>query len=884
MIVRVYRALLALLLPSRFHDAFADDMVAVFAELARKRGVRALVDELPGLVSLAVRARRSDKTTRIHDVNVRPEENMFDSLGQDIKFAVRALRQAPAFALVAVVTLALGIGANTAIFSVVNGVLLKPLAFPHPEQLLRVWQVENVDGSTRQTTVSAVNLDDWRARRTHLADIGGYFYIEGMSGTDLTGIGEPQRISTAFITPGFWNTLGVAPEIGRLPRDEEMVRGANDRLVVLSYDFWQREFGGARTVVGQRVTLGGQSYEIVGTMPPSFRFPTPAVEMYIPYSTIPDDAIPRLRGVRILSAIARLKPGVTVGQGNGEMNAITRGLAEQYLEDRTLGAAAVAPLQDAMVGKVRATLLVLLGAVGFVLLIAAVNLASLLLARATAREREFAIRVALGAGRSRLIRQLCTESVVLALLGGVLGLGVAVVGKNALLRLAAGQLPRAEEAGLDFRVLLFTAGLTILTGLIFGLVPAARASSPELQHSLREGSRGSTSTTGRLRNGLVVAEVALAVVLVIGAGLMTRSFVKLLQIDLGFARDHRVALNFTLSDARHPTETEIKDTYAEMLNRVRKVPGVIAAGAIRDLPFRGDGEAIGFLPPGVTPAADGELPRATLMFASDGFFAAMGIPLVAGRDLTPQDRKGAPIALVINEALAKKYFQGRSPVGQTITFGGPNHFTIVGVVGDVRQEAVDETPGPRMYASVYQMFRVKVNVVARTQGEPQAMIKRLEDAVRSVDPQQAFTAAFTLDDAVGDAVARPRLLAVLLGLFGLMGLVLGALGIYGVLAYLVTQRTREIGVRVALGARPGAVRRMIVGRGLRLAGVGVVVGIGAALVLTRVMQGVLYGVTPTDPLTFATVAAALLCVAGIASWIPARRATKVDPLVALRAE
>jgi predicted permease len=808
----------------------------------------------------------------------------FGELRADARFALRTLAKNPAFSLVAILTLALGIGANSAIFSVVNGVLLKPLAFPSPEQLVRVWQVEVVKGVSNPSTVSAVNLDDWRARRRMLADIGGYFYIEGMSGTDLTGIGEPQRISTTFVSPGFWNTLGVAPEVGRVPRDEEMVRGANDKLVVLSHDFWQRQFGGATSVIGRRVTLGGESYEIVGVMPPSFRFPAPAVQMYIPYSTIPDQSIPRIRPVRIMNVVARMKPGVTVGQANAEMNAITRGLAAEYEDDRNLGAASVAPLRDSIVGKVRATLFVLLGAVGFVLIIAAVNLASLLLARATSRERELAIRVALGAGRARLIRQLCTESMVLALTGGLLGVGVAVAGKSALLHLAAGQLPRAEEVGLDYRVVLFTAALTIVTGVAFGLIPAIRASSPELQQSLREGSRGATSATGGLRNALVVAEVALAVVLVVGAGLMTRSFVKLLQVDLGFSRDHRVAVNYSISTARHSTPAEMRDTYRDMLNRVRAVPGVISAGAIRDLPFRGDGEPIGFVPPGVTPSADGELPRATLMFTSDGFFSAMGIPLVAGRDLSQQDRAGAPIALVVNEALAKKYFPDRTPIGQTITFGDTNHFAIVGVVGDVRQGAVDETPVPRIYASAYQIFRVKVNLVARTQGDPQSMIKRIEDAVRGVDPQQTFTGAFTLDDAVGEAVARPRLLAVLLGLFGTMGLVLGALGIYGVLAYLVTQRTREIGVRVALGARPSSVLGMIVGRGLRLAGLGVVIGIVAALALTRVMQGVLYGVTPTDPLTFFGVAVALLAVAAGASWIPAWRATKVDPLVALRAE
>jgi predicted permease len=805
----------------------------------------------------------------------------FGELRADARFALRTLAKNPAFSLVAILTLALGIGANSAIFSVVNGVLLKPLAFPNPEQLVRVWQVEVVKGVSNPSTVSAVNLDDWRARRRMLADIGGYFYIEGMSGTDLTGIGEPQRISTTFVSPGFWNTLGVAPEVGRVPRDEEMVRGANDKLVVLSHDFWQRQFGGATSVIGRRITLGGQSYEIVGVMPSSFRFPAPAVQMYIPYSTIPDQSIPRIRPVRIMNVVARMKSGVTVGQANAEMNAITRGLAAEYEDDRNLGAASVAPLRDAIVGKVRATLFVLLGAVGFVLIIAAVNLASLLLARATSRERELAIRVALGAGRARLVRQLCTESMVLALVGGLLGVGVAVAGKSALLHLAAGQLPRAEEVGLDYRVVLFTAALTIVTGVAFGLIPAIRASSPELQQSLREGSRGATSATGGLRNALVIAEVALAVVLVVGAGLMTRSFVKLLQVDLGFSRDHRVAVNYSISTARHSTSAEMRDTYREMLNRVRAVPGVIAAGAIRDLPFRGDGEAIGFVPPGVTPSADGELPRATLMFTSDRFFSTMGIPLVAGRDLSQQDRLGAPIALVVNEALAKKYFADRSPIGQTITFGDTNHFAIVGVVGDVRQGAVDETPVPRIYASAYQIFRVKVNLVARTQGDPQLMIKRIEDAVRAVDPQQTFTGAFTLDDAVGEAVARPRLLAVLLGLFGTMGLVLGALGIYGVLAYLVTQRRREIGIRIALGSSARAIFDLVLREGLILIAAGFVIGAVGAIGLRRSLESQLFGVSAGDPVVIVAVTTLLALVATAACALPARRATRIDPIVAL---
>jgi predicted permease len=807
-----------------------------------------------------------------------------DGISQDIRYALRTLGKNPAFTAVAILTLALGIGANAAIFSVVNGVLLKPLPFPHPEQLLRVWQDESSNGAMIPGPVSAVNLDDWRARRRVLADIAGYFYREGQSGTDLTDMGEPQRLDATFVSPGFWTTLGVKPQLGRVPRDDEMVRGSNDRLVVLSYAFWRRQFGGASSVIGRRLTLGGNSYEVVGVMPSSFQFPAPRVEVFIPYSTIPDGSIPRIRPVRVLDMVARMKPGVTVAQANAELNGITRGLAEQYPDNRNLGGASVAPLHDSIVGKVRVGLLVLLGAVGFVLLIAAVNLASLLLARAAAREREFAIRVALGAERSRVIRQLFTESLVLAMLGGVLGLIIAQLGGRVLVQLAAGQLPRAEAVGLDYRVLAFTAGISLVTGIAFGLVPAVRASSPELQQSLREGTRGSTGGAGGLRNTLVVAEVALAMILVVGAGLMTRSFVKLLQVDLGFTPSHRIAINYSISTARHSTPVAMRQTYRDMIEKVRTVPGVIAAGAVRDLPFHGDGEQLGFVPPGFTPGPNGQLPSATLMFTSDGFFSAMGIPILAGRDLSQQDRQGTPIALVINQALAKKYFPGRSPIGQTITFGDTNHFAIVGVVGDVRQGSVDETPTPRIYASAYQIFRVKTNLVVRTQGDPQLMIKRVEDAIRSVDPQQTITSAFTLEDAVGDAVARPRLLTVLLGLFGAMGLILGALGIYGVLAYLVSQRTREIGVRLALGARPRDVLGMVVGRGLRLAGLGVAIGLAASLVLTRLMQGVLYGVTPTDPLTFSGVAVALLAVAAFASWLPARRATRVDPLVALRAE
>jgi len=566
------------------------------------------------------------------------------------------------------------------------------------------------------------------------------------------------------------------------------------------------------------------------------------------------------------------------------MNAITRSLAEQYPEDKNYASAEVVPLRDALVGNVRTTLLVLFGAVAFVLLITAVNLASLMLARAAARERELAIRSALGAERGRLVRQLFTETLVLAVLGGALGLVIAQVGGRVLVQMASGQLPRAEDVGLDTRVLLFTLGVSVATGIAFGLVPALRASSPALQHALREGTRGSTGGVGGARSALVVTEVALAMILVCGAGLMTRSFVKMLRVDLGFRSENRIALNYSINTARHSTDAEMRETYRQMIDKVRTLPGVTAAGAVRDLPFHGDGEPMSFLPPGAAPVPRDQRPTATLMFTSDGFFNAMGIPLLAGRDLSAADRQGAPLVFVANQAFVKKYLSGRNPVGQLITLGDTSRFPIVGVVGDVKQDAVDEAPAPRLYASVDQIFRVKTNLVVRTNEDPALMIKRVEDAIRTVDPQQTFTSEFTMEDAIGVAVARPRLLTVLLGIFGAIGLVLGALGLYGVLSYLVNQRTREIGVRVALGAQRRDVLGLVVSRGLTLAVIGVAIGLAGALLVTRLMQGVLYGVTSTDPLTYASVAAVLLAVAAFASWLPALRAARVDPLVALRAE
>jgi predicted permease len=700
----------------------------------------------------------------------------------------------------------------------------------------------------------------------------------------MTGEGEPQRLSTAFVEPGFFPTLGVRPEIGRLPREDEMHRGGPDKVAVLSYAFWRRQFSGSHSVIGRTLTLDGAPYEVLGVMPASFAYPGDRVDLYIPYSTIPDDGIPRIRENRVLQVVARLKPGMDIARGRAEMGAITRRLSEQYPVDRAWTSATVEPLRDVIVGKARTGLLVLLGAVAFVLLLACANLASLLLARATARERELAVRSALGAGRGRLVRQLLTESVVLALAGGGLGVLLAIAGTRALVMLGSTQLPRAAEIGLDPAVLLFALALSMSTGVIFGLVPALRATSADLQTALREGGRGSSGARGqRMRAGLVVGEVAVAVILVIGAGLMTRSFIGLLNVDLGFRPDHVLVVNYSISEAHQGTRAQMRGYYTEILDRVRAVPGVVAAGATKAIPFRGSGERIDFVPEGMVLGSSEEAPTAPLIHVSDGYFHALGVRVIAGREFERSDDDQAPTRFVVNEAFARKYFSGLPAVGRTVAIGD-EQIPIVGVVGDVRQESVEEPAQPTIYIHALQNMRSQANLVVRTRGEPLAMARAVQDAIWSVDRDQTITSIFTLSGAVGEAVARPRLLTTLLALFGALGLMIGGIGLYGVLAYFVTHRRREIGVRVALGADTGSVLRMVVRRGLWLAGGGLIVGLVGAAMLTRFMRSVLFGVGTFDPATFGGVAAVLLAVAFLASWIPARRAARVDPLIAMRAE
>jgi putative ABC transport system permease protein len=798
------------------------------------------------------------------------------------------LTRRPGFTVVAVLALALGIGANSAIFSVVNAVLLRPLPYDEPERLVMVWERrprQNRDAGP----VSPADFLDWQAQSQSFASMAAYWPTE----FNLTGVGEPEQISSQLVTPAFFEVLKVKAALGRTLLPEADQPGGQ-HVVVLSHGLWQRRFGADPGVVGRALTLNDESFTVVGVMPQGFQYPDKSTEMWtIPKQVLPETSLtgkpdPTLaRSLHYLSVIARLREGVSVGQSQAEMEAIASRLEQQYPTENTGHTARVVSLHEQLVGDVRPALLVLLGAVGFVLLIACANVANLLLARAAARHKEMSIRTALGAGRLRLIRQMLTESGLLSCLGGACGLLLALWGVDLLVWLSPENLPRLGEIGLDARVVGFTFAVSVLTGLVFGLAPALQASRLDLVSSLKEGGRSSQEGFGRhrMRSLLIVLEVALALVLLVGAGLMLRSFQRIQQVDPGFNPNNVLALEISLPRSKYPRKEQIRNFYNQVTERVSTLPGVESVAATWMLPLSGQDAGRGFDIEGYSPAPN-ERVNAAFSAVTPRYFRTMEIPVRAGREFTEQDGPTGQSVVIVNETLAQRYFPGGDALGKRIKLRGDDNpwLTIVGVASDVKHTELTAQPRMQMYLSSLQTPFPFMNVVVRTTVDPASLTAAVRQEVWAIDPAQPVASAETMQQLISNSVARARFNTLLLGVFSVVALLLAAIGLYGVMAYSVTQRTHEIGIRMALGAQGRDVLRLVLRQGMTLAFLGVLTGLAAAFALTRVMASLLYGVTATDPLTFAAVALVLSLVALLATIIPARRATKVDPMVALRYE
>ncbi|MGH7481877.1 MAG: ABC transporter permease [Longimicrobiales bacterium] len=807
-----------------------------------------------------------------------------ESLLQDLRYTARTLRRSPGFTAVAVLILALGIGGNSAIFSVVDAVLFRPLPYDEPDRLVRVLHNGPEDGfAVTPGSFSPQDFEDLERDERVYESLAAYYFVPGQSETILVGEGAPEELETAFVSSDFFGTLGVVTALGSTPPPEQHVAGA-DRVIVLSHGFWSRRFGSDRGVLGRTVSLDGEPFSIIGVMPPTFDYPAPEVEVWVPLSLIEDDDIPHIRSLRWMEVIGRLEPTTTLAAAAAGTNTILRRLEEAYPEtNEGWGSASVITLQESLVGDVRPALLVLFGTVALVLLLACVNLSNLLLARGAARARELAVRTALGAGRSRVIRQLLTESVVVALIGGVGGLLLAFWGVEALVALSAGTLPRPETIDVDSRIFGFTLGITVITGLFVGLVPALRASRVELTGALKSGERGGGEGrhSDRTRALLIGAEMALAVVMLAGAGLMIRSFWNLTRVDPGFAGENVLVLS--VSTPSEVLDSDRRSAYRqEMISRIENLPGVVAVGGSKTIPLHGGGEPYSFSIPGRTDASE-VTPESGVFIITHDYFEALGIPLLKGRVFTDADESAQAFVLMVNAAFARRYWPGEDAVGRTLAFGDME-LPIVGVVGNVRTDEITQAPQPAVYVPSYIMARSSMKLFVRTAADPMRVADLVRHAIWEVNPNQPISDVTTMRQVVSETVAQPRFLTLVLGIFAGLAIALAAFGVYGVLAFAVSRRTHEIGIRMALGAAKDDVLRLIVTQGMVPAVGGLAVGIVAAFGLTRLLSGLLYGIGAVDPATFAGVSILLLVVALLAIYVPARRAAAVNPLIALRAE
>ena len=804
---------------------------------------------------------------------------------QDLRYGARVLLKQPGFTLIAVIILAFGIGANSAIFSVVNAVLLRPLPYDNPERLLKVNRKFTQTAKLGEIT-SPLNFLDLRSRNHSFEYLGAYLSSVPFN---LGGNAEPEPVTGAMISDTLLPVLGVQPMRGRNFLPEEDQKGGN-KVVILSYGLWLRRFGADPNVLGQAITLGSQPYTIVGVMPQRFEFPTRDTAVWIPFGFVYEDGG---RGNFFVEVVGRLKPGVTFEQAQSDMASIGASLAREYPDDNADTSVALVRLQEQMTDKVRPTLLLLLGAVGCVLLIACANIANLLLVRASTRQKEISIRSALGASGFRIVRQLLSESLLLSLAGGSLGVLVGYWGVQILIAISPEDLPRLSEIGIDGRVLGFTFMVSILTGLLFGLVPALQASRPNLNEALKEGGRSSRGGGSWLRSGLVVAEVAMSVVLLISAGLLMHSFWRVLTVNPGFTAQRILTFDIALPLVKYDRK-KTGQFFQQALDRISALPGAQAVGATTILPFSNNNNSRYFTIEGRVGNSPQDFTIANHRLVSQHYFETLGVPLIKGRPLNAADfgSNSMPV-VVINQAFARRFFPNQDALGQRFKMGETTDtpfpwMTIIGIVGDVKHTSLETEAKPEMYRPFLQISNFEngreMTFAVRTTQPPEALIPAIRREIQTLDHEQPIANASTMEGLLSKSVARRQFSLLLFGFFALTALVLSGVGIYGVLSYTVTQGTREIGIRMALGARQSDVLKLVVGRGLMLAIAGLGLGVTGALVLTRLMKSLLFGVTPTDTTTFVIVSLGVTVVSLLACYLPARRATKVDPLVALRYE
>lgn len=805
-----------------------------------------------------------------------------DAFLNDIRYATRNLIKRPAFTLIAAVTLALGIGANTAIFSSVYALLLKPLPFPELNNVVAVWDSYPSRG-VKRNEVAMANYLDWRAQNQSFEQLALYSWWSA----NLTGIDPPERIQGFLVTANFLDTLGVKPIMGRNFTDEENQRG-KDSVAILTHGLWQRRFGGDPNIVGKTITLSGTVCTIVGVMPERFAYPANA-EVYSPIAITPRSAANRQ--FKSYYVVGRLKPGVSVQTAQADIDNIAARLEQQYPETNTGVRASVFPIVADTVRKYETGLWIGMAAVGFVLLIACANVANLMLARATGRRKEIALRAALGASRWRIIRQLLTESSIVALFGGALGILVAVWGIDALRAANPGDAakfaPGWNQLGINLPVLVFTIALSLFSGLLFGLAPALQVSKPNLNDALKENNRQSSGRSHWLRSSLVVAEVALSLVLLVGAGLFFRSFITLFKTDPGFNPDNVLTMNLILSSTKYTNESQSAAFYTDLVQRVKARPGVQSAAAVNYLPLGGSNSSDSYLVEGAPEPARGNENIGRYRVCTPDYFTTMEIPVIKGRAFTEQDKAGAPPVVIVNETLAQKHWPGQDAIGKRIRFDAPIEgapwMQVVGVIKDVKHELSVEV-SPEYYLPFAQDAWRSMVVVARTTVDPASLAGAIRQDVWAIDKDQPVFDVRTMQEVRSLSVGLQQFNSMMIGIFAAVALLLASIGIYGVMAFAVTQRTREIGIRMALGARKTDVLRLVVVNGMKLAFLGLAIGLVASWALTRFISNLLFGVEPTDPLTFTVVSLCLLAAAFLACYVPARRATRVDPLEALRYE